>query len=156
MIGRTKAFWFHVVLGLAAVDGGAAGGTTLSFQGFEAPAHLGSFSILSAPIQTTASFCIASQSGSYTIQIRGTTPGGSDFRLSSGTGLIPYRVEFAPNGTNFETLTAGLVMPGLSALKTCAAGLRNAALRLTIGVNDFNLAPAGTYSDTLTAILSDL
>jgi hypothetical protein len=138
------------------VTSGAALGANVSLQGFDSAVRLGSYAIIGTPIQTTDQFCIASQSGLYMIEIHGMNASGAGFRLSSGAASIAYEVEFAPNGQNFAGMTAGVAIAGTTSIKTCALGLNNAALRLTLGVQDFNLAPAGSYADTLTAIISDL
>ncbi len=105
----------------------------------------------------TESVCAASGliGGLYSVTATGSGSGGL-FTLANGSAALPYEVQWSAtagqsSGTN---LTAGSALTGLTAaLLNCTLG-PNASLIVVIRGAQIVKATAGSYSGTLTIILS--
>jgi len=132
-----------------------ASAASLSSKNFPGTTRFGTFAVLDMSISQTVNFCIGVKGGNYTIEVRGTGLSGANFQLAAGAAQMPYSVEFAPHGSDFISLTPGIAVAATTATNSCSMNSNNVSLRLTLLPGDFNAAPVGYYSDTLTAIISD-
>lgn len=154
MKARRPVRLLALVLMLSAIPSPAA---VLSIGNWETSSLFGSFASLDAPQSIVDAFCLGSHSGSYMITFQSANAAGGRFHLASGSAQMAYQVEFAPNGGDFAPVAAGSPLQNVTPVKNCSGSGKaaNVAVRLTLDPADFNPAPVGVYSDTLTAILSD-
>ncbi len=95
-------------------------------------------------------------SGSYTVTANSGN-GSGDFRLKdTSDNVMVYTVSFN-DGTNTTALTEGTALTGQTNANTitptCNGG-SNATIEVTVSQTEFNGAPAGTYTDTLTLLIA--
>lgn len=104
------------------------------------------------------SVCVYNNSGSsYKLTVSSLNNDGSNFRLKNGTNFMNYNVDW------FEDVSGGGIQHSLSHASqttvgnahqtsiSCNSGAsNNASMYLTIPAAQFDGAPAGAYSDTLT------
>lgn len=109
----------------------------------------------SGNVQAARNFCIfRNGSGGFSITASGSNNGGGQFRLSSGSSLIPYRIEFSGSGSWFEA-TPGSALTGSTtgfkghSIRDCNGGT-NHSMRVTIPAANLAAAPSGNYADTVT------
>lgn len=118
--------------------------------------------VASVTSSTTISenLCVFTSTGSYSIRASGSGTNNS-FALLNGTAQMPYTVQWAASGsqTTGTQLTAGqaaLFTPGglniLCSLGSLLAG--SATLLVTLPAASLSAAQAGSYSGTLTLLVS--
>ena len=96
----------------------------------------------------------------YSITASGNGP-GSSFAMTNGTSILPYEVQWAQsaNASTGTNLVAGQALTGqqtqaiLSGL-TCALGITNATLIVTVRSGALQQATTGSYTGSLTILLS--
>ncbi len=103
--------------------------------------------------------CVFSNPGSYTVNVSSANAAGGTYRLSSGSGFINYSVSWFNAGSGGATvaLTSGTASPSITGADqtspTCGGG-DTARIQVTIDPATYISAPAATYTDTLTIIVS--
>lgn len=100
--------------------------------------------------------CIFSTSGAF--NILGSSPNslGIQTRLRSGANYMNYVATFSSSLNTFN-ITHGVatgVFTGAETVNELCSGGTNATLSATITAANFNAAPQGAYSDTLTLLFS--
>ncbi len=105
--------------------------------------------------------CIYSTTGSYDVTPTSENPHGSQFQLSNAdkTDYIKYRIEWnnTASGDGGTKLNSGSTSPRFSGANTSSEdcdGNKNARLFVAINNRSFTSASSGTYSDTLTLVVS--
>ena len=116
----------------------------------------GSLPTTGADQTQTESVCAVSGllGGRYSVTATGSASGA--FALANGSNLLPYEVQWASSGgqSSGTNLTAGSTLTGQTApLLNCALGA-SATLIVIIRGTQIVKAAAGSYSGTLTIILS--
>jgi hypothetical protein len=94
--------------------------------------------------------------GRYTVTASGSGAGGA-FTLSNGVAVLPYEVQWsATAGQSAGTgLTANVPLGGQTMLLSCPVlQTSNTSLIVILRAASLSVATAGTYSGTLTVILS--
>lgn len=123
---------------------------------------LGSTSSFPATGSTTACIYsnVASPSGSYYVTATSSNTSGTDFRVKdSGTDYIVYSAYWnnASSATQTTTLTSGTKtaqQTGGSATSLTCGGTPNANFNISFSASQVQGAPAATYSDTVTLVIS--
>lgn len=115
----------------------------------------------SSPSKTSQDVCIYSTSGSYDITASSANANGSTFRLASGSNssTIMYVVEWkdSNSGTSGNNLQSGITSNKFNNANQNSQncnGSNNARLFVELNQGNFTGAPAGTYSDVLTLVVS--
>lgn len=102
-------------------------------------------------------FCIYStaSNGGYEITISSSNQVGGNFRLSSGSDFIPYTLYFSPAGTGSGTIpVSASSLSGNGSSSVDCFGVNNATLTAEVLSTDIFMASAGTYTDTLTLLVT--
>lgn len=115
----------------------------------------------SAPADKFIDVCLYSTTGSYDITATSNYGSGNTFRLANAgaTNFINYDLEWNDQalGTAGQDLQNGTTSPKFNNANTsqndCGGGV-NSRLFVEISGGSFNNAPAGSYSDTLTLVVS--
>lgn len=98
--------------------------------------------------------CVYSNTaGTYYVTLTSTSGG---FNLTDGTNTIPYSVNWEDSEVGATAITYNMKssrQSGDSSSTTCG-GTTNANLAVTVDASDFALKPAGSYSDTITILVS--
>jgi hypothetical protein len=106
----------------------------------------------------TQTVCAHAQVGTYSVTASGSGPGNS-FRLSSGTRLLPYEVQWAGSAgqTSGTALTANLPSVGFPSdgNHQCNRG-PTASLIIILRATNLQSATAGDYGGTLTLLLAPM
>lgn len=104
---------------------------------------LGQHATLAADLAVGDDVCVFSSTSGYNVTITAT---GNTFALDSGSDTIPFTLEW-----NGAAVTHGTQMTGLTGDNVslnCGAST-NANFEVTVLAADFNAAPPGTYTNTL-------
>lgn len=124
-------------------------------------AQFGTISSISAPQSLSQTLCIYSPLlRGYSIKATGSSSGGP-FTISNGSTPMPYTVQWAFSGgqTIGSALTSGVSLSGNPGLSLLCGGLfgllaSNASLIITLPANSLAAAQAGTYTGTLSLMVS--
>ena len=102
-------------------------------------------------------FCIYSTAAGegYSIIVSSPNQVGGSFRLSSGSDYIPYALYFSPTGSGSGTTLVGTnSLSGVGSSSLNCDGADNATLTAEVLSADIFPASAGTYTDTLTLVVT--
>lgn len=119
--------------------------------------NLGTHYTLTADEVASDDVCVFSSTATYDITM--SSGAGATFALNDGGGnLMPYSVAWTGNGVVGPTpvvsgTTIGATFAGDAVSPTCAGGT-NANFEVTVAQADFNAAANGSYTDTLTLLVS--
>ncbi len=114
--------------------------------------NLGTQATLAADATGSDDVCIFSSTGAYTVTA---SSANTVLELQDGANSIPYALEWDGNALSLGTATP--LAPADSSSLTCAgSGGTNASFGVTVASADFNAAAPGTYTDTLTFVVSPL
>ena len=104
----------------------------------------------------TATACIYTSTGSYQISASSSNGAGTTFRLSSGTSFINYTVRWNDGVSGLQRAYNGTPLTGLVGDSTSAncGGANPATIQVNILRSNMQAAPTGTYSDTLTVMIT--
>lgn len=104
----------------------------------------------------TATACVYTSTGSYQISASSSNGAGGNFRLTSGTAFINYRVRWNDGTSGLTLLSNGTPTGGFvgdSSSLNCG-GANPATIQVNITNAAISAAPTGTYSDTLTIMIT--
>lgn len=102
-------------------------------------------------------FCIYStaSNGAYEITVSSPNQVGGNFRLTRGSEFIPYTLYFSPTGSGSGTnLVSTSSLSGNGSSSIDCLGVDNATLTAEILSTNIFIASAGTYTDTLTLVVT--
>ena len=104
----------------------------------------------------TANACIYTSTGSYQITASSSNGAGGNFRLTSGTAFINYRVRWNDGVSGLTLLSNGTPMTGFVGDSTSlnCGGANPATIQVNIRNAAISAAPTGAYSDTLTIMIT--
>ena len=104
----------------------------------------------------TATACIYTSTGSYQISASSSNGAGTAFQLSSGTSFINYTVSWNDGVSGLQRTFNGTPLTGLVGDSTSAncGGANPATIQVNILRSNMQGAPTGTYSDTLTVMIT--
>lgn len=122
----------------------------------------GTISNLTVDAVQAQSVCVYSNGSgnTYSVRFDGSGSGGA-FTLANGITTLAYNVRWnnQPGQSNGTALTAGALLGGQASNaqnQTCSTGLpTTASLIVTLPATSLSSATAGTYSGTLTIIVSE-
>jgi len=115
---------------------------------------LGTHFALAADEVASDDVCVFSSTGSYDITL--TSGAGPAFEMNDGGGTpLAYAVNWTTGGTTTPAVSGAVVGTFTSTAvdPTCSGGT-NANFEVTVNQADFNAAPNGTYTDTLTLVVT--
>lgn len=104
----------------------------------------------------TATACIYTSTGSYQITASSSNGAGGNFRLTSGTAFIDYRVRWNDGVSGLTLLSNGTPATGFVGDSTSlnCGGANPATIQVNIRNAAISAAPTGAYSDTLTIMIT--
>ena len=104
----------------------------------------------------TATACIYTSTGTYQVSASSSNGAGGNFRLSSGTSFINYRVRWNDGVNGLTRLSNGTPAGGFVGDSTSlnCGGANPATIQVNITNAEISAAPIGTYSDTLTIMIT--
>ncbi len=108
------------------------------------------------PPRGTATACIYTSTGTYQVSATSSNGVGGNFRLTSGAAFINYRVRWNDGVGGLTLLANGTPQTGFvgdSASQNCG-GANPATIQVNITNAAISAAPTGSYSDTLTVIIT--
>lgn len=115
----------------------------------------------STPAQQFIDVCVYSTTGSYDITATSGNGLGNNFRLGNAglTEFITYDVDFnnvasGTTGTDLNNAVTSNAFTGADQLQDDCGGSVNARMFVQINNGSFNAASSGSYSDTLTLVVS--
>lgn len=114
--------------------------------------NMGNHSALTADEVMSDGVCVFSSTGGYNVTV---SSANGALELVSGTDTIPYSLDWAAGGAP-AAVTLGTPIIGLAGDQsaTDCGGTPNASFEVTVAQADFNSAPPGTYTDTLTLLIN--
>jgi hypothetical protein len=152
---------------MAATDGtlglSSTGTTDISIIKGDTAQITGLTDILLAPWTTgdpapvgTASACVYTSTGAYSMTATSANGAGAAFRLTDGTNFIAYAVRWNDGAAGLQLTTNGtpLTTQAGDAASTTCGGATPATVQVSIGVGAMAAAPTGTYGDTLTVLIA--
>ncbi len=152
-----RSTWF--ALGLLALQAPCSAATsTATF----APAAFGTVALLSSDLFNRQSICAFGSllTQGYSVLATGSGAGGA-FTIASGSATIPYELQWAQTGgaTSGTNVVANVSLPnqaesGILAGVGCAVGVTTATSIVIVRSSSLLQATAGSYSGTLTIILT--
>lgn len=102
-----------------------------------------------ANLTQTDTVCIYSTTGGYNITATSPQAFGAQLRMNDGgTNNMNYALDFGGTGLPHGTNVTGFL--GANTTDDLCSGGTNASITATILMADFNTAPGGAYSDTVT------
>lgn len=102
-------------------------------------------------------FCVFSSTRSYTITATSANGTGTTFRLKdSGTNYIAYNVSWTDSSSSTSTLSNATASgaQATSATAVNCAGADNTTVSINVPSANVAAVPAGSYSDTLTLLVT--
>jgi hypothetical protein len=121
----------------------------------------GNVASLNSDLTKSQSTCSFSGVTPMTYSVTASGTGGGAFTVTNGTSTVPYEVQWAQmaNAASGANLTPNVALAnqsggGLLTGLTCALGLLNATAIVIVRATSLQAATAGSYSGTLTLILS--
>jgi len=110
----------------------------------------------STPPRGTATACIFTSTGSYQVSATSSNGTGTAFRLTSGTAFINYAVRWNDGVGGLQQLSNGVPLSGLVGDSTSpnCSGANPATIQVNITRARMSAAPTGSYSDTLTVMIT--
>jgi len=117
--------------------------------------NLGSWS--GADLNGSDQFCVFSSTRSYTITATSANGTGTTFRLKdSGTNYIAYTVNWTDSAAAVSALSSGTASgaQATSATSVNCAGADNTTVAINVPSANVSAVPAGSYSDTLTMLVT--
>ena len=151
MVGNFRKFVFGVVLVLASLitpsthaDVKITAINDLSFGSYGG----------SGDLSSQDDICVYnSASQNYTVTV---TSNNGQYALASGGNTIPFELRFKESGGIFTQLTYGVAsaFSGADTVSTSCGGLTNASYQVKILQGDLLSARPGSYSTTLTILIS--
>ncbi len=116
---------------------------------------------LSTAARLSDDVCVFSTTTGYNVTLTSLNGAAGAFALSDGTNSFPYAVAWGTTGFAAgagSPVTAGTALTGQTGDNVnpdCGgAAATNAAFDVTIAAADYNAAPTGTYTDTLTMVVA--
>jgi len=117
--------------------------------------NLGSWS--GVDLNGSESFCVFSSTRSYTITATSANASGTVFRLKdSGTNYIAYNVSWTDTSPATVALASGTASGAQQASATAVncGGADNTTVSINVPTANIAAVPAGSYSDTLTLLVT--
>ncbi len=116
-------------------------------------------SVVAAPNKSSFDVCIYSTTGSYNIRASSANGTGTNFRLHSSGNYIVYDVEWnnaasGTSGTNQDHNVTSSTLTGADSSSQSCGGGDNARVFVEVDGTSFNSAAIGTYTDTLTLLIT--
>ena len=122
---------------------------------------LGKHYALTADVVAADDVCVFSSTAAYSVTMTSTSGTGASFAMSDGaSALMPYSVEWTGNGVVdpapvLSGTVIGTTFVGDPLSPNCGNGT-NASFEVTVTAADFNASINGSYTDTLTLLVSPL
>lgn len=109
-------------------------------------------------VQDSRDFCVFRNGyGGFSLTATGNNDSGGEYRVSSGSSVIPYAVEFSDGGSWFSvapstTLSGSTTGFSGDSTRDCGGGVTH-SMRVTMLEANLTATDVGNYSDTITILV---